>query len=64
MHRFFAFESTKHKGEPDYTKEAIQTRLKNRLKGERRIKRLFETKLAGWEQAITPTEKLQQLLRR
>jgi len=64
VHRFFGFDSSKQKGEPDYIKEAIQTRLKNRLKGERRIKRLFETKLAGWEQAITPTEELQQLLRR
>ena len=64
MHRFFAFDPTKQKNKPEYIDQAIQARLKSRRKGERRIKRLFETKLAGWEQAITPAEEVLRLLRR
>ena len=64
VHRFFAFDPTKQKKEPEYIEQAIQARLKNRRKGERRIKRQFEMKLAGWEQAITPAEEALRLLRR
>ena len=64
VHRFFAFDPTKQKNKPEYIDQAIQARLKSRRKGERRIKRLFETKLAGWEQAITPAEEVLRLLRR
>ena len=63
VHRFFAFDPTKHGNEPNYIKKAIHSRLENRINSEQTIKRLLETKLAGWEQAITPTEELQKLLR-
>jgi len=64
VHRFFAFDPSKHEEEPDYIKQAIKARLKKRLKAERKIEQLFDKDLEGWEQAITPTQELQQLLRR
>ena len=64
VHRFFAFDPNKHEGEPDYIKQAIKARLKKRLKAERKIEQLFKKDFEGWEQAITPTEELHQLLRR
>lgn len=63
VHRFFAFDPTKHGNEPNYIKQAIHTRLENRLNSEQNIKRLFKTTFAGWDQALTPTEELQKLLR-
>ena len=64
VHRFFAFNPSKYEGEPDYIKQAIKFRLRKRLKAERKIERLFNEDLAGWQQAITPAEELPQLLRR
>ena len=64
MNRFFAFDPTKEKNVPNFIKKAIQARLKNRLTAEKTIEELFATKLAGWEQAITPAEEVLSLLRR
>ena len=49
---------------PDHIKQAIKVRLKNRLNAEKTIEKLFEKKLTGWEQAITPAEEVLRLLRR
>ena len=63
VRRFFAFDPTEKKV-PDYIKQAIKVRLKNRLNAERKIERLFKQELTNWQEAITPTEELQQLLLR
>ena len=62
--RFFAFDPQRRKNVPDHIKQAIKVRLKNRLNAEKTIEELFATKLAGWEQAITPAEEVLRLLRR
>ena len=63
VRRFFAFDPTEKKV-PDYIKQAIKVRLSNRLNAEKTIEKLFEKKLTGWEQAITPAEEVLHLLRR
>ena len=63
VHRFFAFDSAKCENEPNFIKEAICSRLENRINSEQIIKDLFKVRFAGWEKAITPAEELQHLLR-
>lgn len=64
MNRFFAFDPQRRKNVPDHIKQAIKVRLSNRLNAEKTIEKLFEKKLTGWEQAITPAEEVLHLLRR
>ena len=64
VNRFFAFDPQRRKNVPDHIKQAIKVRLSNRLNAEKTIEKLFEKKLTGWEQAITPAEEVLHLLRR
>lgn len=63
VHRFFAFDAAATSKEPSWIQAAIQARVENRLNAEKTIKRLFKKKLADWEQAITPADELERLLK-